>query len=137
MKKPIVVDSGPLIALYDHSDKAHSRSLQFFSRTKFQGLVTTAVIVEVSHLLSFHHEAMMDFLQWVRRGGLTVVEFTQDFHRVVELMDKYADVPMDLADATVIAACERLRTNHVLTMDSDFLIYRIHDRQVPQNFFPA
>ncbi len=52
-------------------------------------------------------------------------------------MTKYADVPMDFADATIVAACERLQIREIITLDSDFLIYRLRDRQHFHNLFPS
>ena len=135
MRRQIAVDSGPLVALFDKNDADHQRALDFFVHTRFHGLVTSAVIAEVAHLLSFHSLAMLDFLEWIHRGGLSIVELDDDFGRAIELLHKYADVPMDFADATIVAACERLGVQDVLTLDSDFLIYRLHGRRMLRNLF--
>ena len=54
------------------------------------------------------------------------------------LMEKYQDVPMDLADASLVAAAERLKLNRIFTIDSDFYVYRIHDKDafevIPSRF---
>ncbi len=52
-----------------------------------------------------------------------------DYVRLLQLMEKYRDLPMDLADATLVLAAENTRLNQIFTLDSDFLIYRIHGRQ--------
>lgn len=51
-----------------------------------------------------------------------------DYPRLLELIEQYRDRPMDLADATLVLAAERTRYRQILTLDSDFLFYRIGDR---------
>lgn len=64
---------------------------------------------------------------------LTVAEM----NRMAELMNKYRDKPMDLADASIVAAVERLGTRRVFILDGDFHVYRLADRSsfemVPQD----
>ena len=136
MPKRIAVDAGPLIALFDQSDIDHQRSLEFFASWKGRGFVTTAVIAETAHLLSFHTEAMLDFLRWLQKGAFDVEDVGGDLGRIVELMEKYRDVPMDFADATVVAACERLNVQHVATLDGDFTVYRFQRKMPFHNVFP-
>lgn len=135
MKRRIAVDSGPLVALFDKSDFDHRRAVEFFARTQFEGLVTPAVVGEVAHLLSFHHLALLDFLKWLERGALSVIEVQSDLERIIELIEKYSDLPMDYSDATVVAACERLGIKEVISFDSDFFIYRLHGRLILRNPF--
>ena len=52
-----------------------------------------------------------------------------EFMRMSALMEKYKDIPMDFADASLVAAAERLGTNRIFTLDSDFYIYRINGRK--------
>ena len=51
-----------------------------------------------------------------------------DYDRLLSLMERYSDRPMDLADATLVLAAERTGYSQILTLDSDFLFYRINDR---------
>jgi len=137
VKKRVAVDTGPLVALFDHSDADHHRARDFFFGHDFYGVVTTAVVAEVTHLLGFQPRAPVEFLRWLQRAALTIEEVTADLDRIIELMTKYGDVPMDFADATIVAACERLRIREIVTLDSDFLIYRLRDRQRFHNLFPS
>ncbi len=136
MPRLVAVDTGPLVALFDQHDSDHAQAQAFFSSWQDEGVVTTAVIAEAAHLLGYHPQAPLNFLRWVQRGALQVEEVSSDLERVIDLMAKYADVPMDFADATIVAACERRSIRHVATLDSDFVVYRLHGRQAFDNVFP-
>jgi predicted nucleic acid-binding protein len=136
VKRRVAVDSGPLVALFDPSDFYHEGAVAFFADRTVRGFITTAVIAEVTHLLEFRDDTPINFLRWLRRDAFAVEDVASDLERIIELMTKYADVPMDFADATVVAASERLGIRDVATLDSHFLIYRLHGRQIFQNHFP-
>ena len=69
------------------------------------------------------------FLAWLNAGALSLAECeSADFDRIMQLIRKYADLPMDFADASLVALCERLGIRHVATFDGDFAIYRFRDR---------
>jgi predicted nucleic acid-binding protein len=77
-------------------------------------------------------------LAWIQSGGLTVTEpEVGDFERIMELIEKYADLPMDFADAVVVALCERLGITHVASVDRHFAIYRYKGRTKLINAFLA
>ena len=91
----------------------------------------------MTHLLGYHADAPLDFLRWLTRGALDIEEVAGDLDRITELMQKYRDVPMDFADATLVSACERLGLRQIATLDADFRVYRIHGRHAFQNMFPS
>ena len=137
MKRRVAVDTGPLVALFDPSDHDHPQALAFFANPTVRGFVTTAVITEVTHLLDFRRDLPVNFLRWLKRGAFEVEDVAGDLERIVVLMAKYADVPMDFADATIVAASERLGIRDVATLDSGFTIFRLNGRQAFQNHFPC
>lgn len=68
--------------------------------------------------------------QLLTNGLLNIYDIQPaDYSRLLQLMEKYQDLPMDLADATLVLTAENTRLNQIFTLDSDFLIYRIHGRQ--------
>lgn len=133
-----LIDTGPVVALFDNSDKHYRNSLDFIKSNDCQLYITLPVIAEVVFLLDFNVNAQTDFLSWIYSGALEISEINQDdFKRISHLMKKYHELPMDFADASIISACENLETLNVATLDSDFEIYRYRDRQSFKNIFQS
>ena len=136
MPATVVIDSGPLVALFDKDDRYHAAALRFIQRLKGRAVCNLAVVTEVAYLLEFSRQAQLDFLQWVRDGALVLIEpEATDWDRILELLRKYADRPMDFTDATLVTLCERLGTRDVASVDSDFSIYRYQNRHPFRNLF--
>ena len=133
--KKLLIDSGPLIALFDASDVYHSSAVEFIRNNRYPLVTTIASITETLYLLDFNKNAQLDFLEWVYRGGVEIFPIKEnDMKRIRELMKKYKDVPMDFADACLVYAAERLNISElniseIVTIDKDFLIYRIGGRK--------
>lgn len=86
-------------------------------------------------MLDFSQQAQRDFLFWVEQT-VTIDERTvSDWSRLLALLDKYADLPADFADASLIALCERLNTRIIASVDSDFTVYRDYARKHFNNVF--
>jgi len=125
-----LIDSGPLIALFDRSDKYHQKVLAFMKTFKGQLLCSWSVITEVSHMLDFNLQVQIDFLTWCERGGLTLYEITQEeLSEIREMMQKYSDIPMDLADGTLMYMANKEKIKNIISIDSDFDIYRTLKKQ--------
>ena len=124
----ILVDTGPLVALFDASEQAHNAVVQALANlTRTDRLFTSlAVVTEVTHLLDFSVRKQLEFLQWVELGALTIEPITpQDFPALRTLMQRYTNLPMDFADATLVLLAERLGSQKILTLDRrDFTVYR-------------
>ena len=74
-----------------------------------------------------HNEAALDVLRWALRGGVAVDGAPQDaLVSVLAISERFADLPFDLADASIAEAAERLRLRRILSIDSDFDVYRDH-----------
>ncbi len=128
--KKILIDSGPLIALFDRSDKYHQASTEFIKKNRSELVTTIASITEVLHLLDFSRNAQVDFLSWVDAGAVTVEPITtDDFQRIRELIVKYSDLPMDFADACLVFLGEKMNVHKVATIDRDFDIYRLKGKK--------
>jgi predicted nucleic acid-binding protein len=123
-----VVDSGPLIALFNASDRWHAPVVTWLREHQKVRLVTTwAVLTEVCALLArrLHNEAALDFLRWTHRGALEVDRAeVNTLANVLAISVRFADLPFDLADASVAEAAARLRIGAVVSIDADFDVYR-------------
>lgn len=128
--KKVFIDSGPLIALFDTSDKYHKEAVEFIRTNSYPLITTIASITETLHLLDFNRNAQIDFLEWVNRGAVEIHSIVnEDFKRLKELTSKYRDLPMDFADSCLVLSAEKLSINTIATIDRDFSIYRINGKK--------
>lgn len=133
----IITDTGAFVALINSRDKYHTLVQPAFA-VKSEPLVTTyPVISETCHLLkrSVSLEAERLFLQTII-AGVTEVFQLHNSHllRMTKLMKKYEDLPMDLADASLVVLAEELKDGRILTIDRrDFSVYRWNNTQPFQN----
>lgn len=129
-----IIDSGPLIALFDRSDKYHSKVLDFIKSYKGKLVTSWAVITEVSHMLDFNLQVQIDFLKWCEIGGIEVYDISRtEISNIRIMMEKYIDVPMDLADATLMYIANKENIKNIVSIDSDFDIYRTLKKQSLNN----
>jgi predicted nucleic acid-binding protein len=128
--KKILIDSGPLIALFDASDEYHLSAIEFIKNNRLPLVTTLASITETLHLLDFNHNAQLDFLEWVKNGALEIHNIERaDFERIQQLTEKYLDLPMDFADSCLVFLAEKLNLNTIVTIDKDFTVYRIKGKK--------
>lgn len=122
----VLVDTGPLVALIDTNDKHHERCREA-SRSIPAPLGTVwPVITEAMYLLSFSWQAQDILWDTIQHGRLHLLPLgLEDVARMRQLMQKYRDLPMDLADAALVAAAEREHVSVIFTLDRrDFALYR-------------
>lgn len=122
----ILVDTGPLVALFDPRDDSHARCRAFLIAVR-QPLVTTVpVLTEAFHLLDPASQGAAALAQFVLERGVSVRDLDPAMlTRALELMAKYRDQPMDLADASLVVVAETSRALTVWTLDrQDFAVYR-------------
>jgi hypothetical protein len=138
----ILVDTGPLVAIADPKDVDHKpcgAALKSLKRTPLK--TTVAVLTEVFHTLGPSTRGADFVRDLVLAGAVTVWWFdAATLPRAFELMDTYADHPMDLADASLVVAAEALGTRRVFTLDrEDFGAYRIRrgHRHYPFELVPV
>lgn len=136
--KSILIDAGPLIALFDRSDKYHLKAIQFIKEFEGELWTTWPVVTEVSHMLDFNIKVQLNFLTWIERGGLKLFDLDNShLYRFTELIARFDDVPMDLADASLIVVSEVMNYKEIASIDSDFYIYRNIRNQYLTNIFMA
>jgi predicted nucleic acid-binding protein len=123
----ILVDTGPLVALFDPQDEQHERRRGTLKKIREPILTTIPVLTEAFHMLGPASIGADRLREFVEAGGLSAWFLDRAWlHRAFELMDLYADHPMDLADASLVAAAEALGTRRVFSIDRrDFETYRI------------
>ena len=134
--KNTLIDAGPLIALFNKRDKYHKQIKGFLKG--YKGLLTSTwpVITEVTHMLDFSVQAQVDFLTWVNLGGVILEDISDEgLSRIIELSKKYSDVPMDLADASLVVLSEKLRIKEIISIDSDYYVYRTINKEMVENIF--
>jgi len=126
--KSVVVDSGFLIGLFDETDSLHGRCREFLKNYRGRFLTTEAVLTEALALLSTLQQLRcLDWLADAARAGLLQVDREPlDFRGIGKLARKYADQPMDFADASVVQLAMRTGVREILTADRrDFAVYRL------------
>ena len=134
--KKCLIDAGPLIALFDKDDKFHTSMKEFIKN--FHGRLYTSwpVITEALHLLNFSVRTQMNLLKWIMHGALLIREITaEDISRIINLSEKYSDMPMDFADATLIILSETEGIEEIISIDSDFYVYRNIRNEYIKNIF--
>jgi len=122
----ILVDTGPLVALIHEDDEHHEVCKETFS-TLGESLATVwPVLTEAMYLLSFSLEAQLALWEMIECGAVEILPLgNEDVARMKELMRKYRNLPMDLADAALVRVAERERLRRIFTVDHrDFQIYR-------------
>jgi hypothetical protein len=127
----LLTDSGPLIALLDSSDSHHEWAVEQFSHLSSPLMTSEGAIAEATHLLQDAGVKPWGVLELISRE-IIVIRFDLDanLNRVLSLMKKYADTPMDFVDACLVAMTEEKQNCKLLTLDSDFRIYRRFERQM-------
>ena len=136
MQRKTLIDSGPLVALFNKDDHYHQDALKFIEWYRGEFYSSIAVVTEVCYLLDFSVSVQLDFLKWVNRGAVALDHFlSSDLSKIIRLTEKYHDVPMDFADSTLVAIGERLNIKQIATIDHDFYIYRFKRKQAFINIF--
>jgi predicted nucleic acid-binding protein len=124
-----IVDTGPLVAFFDRSERHHLWVAARIAELNAPLLVCEPVLTETIYLLARFPKAQDALLDLLQNGALTVAfrleEHIGALHR---LLRKYRDTPMSLADACVVRMAEIHENHLVLTLDSDFTVYRKHGR---------
>lgn len=132
--KPVLIDSGPLIALFNKSDRYHEVSVEFIKINKRPIITSLANITEVVSVLDYSKDAQSVFLKWIANSSIIVEDIdSADIFEISQLFEKYRNVPMDFADACIVHIAEKLQTNEIATIDSDFDIYKINGKKTFKN----
>jgi predicted nucleic acid-binding protein len=126
---PAIVDTGPLVAFFDRSERHHRWVAERVEELEAPLLICEPVLTEAIYLLARYAKAQDALFELLQNGALSVA-FRIDEHVVAlrKLLQKYRDTPMSLADACVVRMAEIHDRHAVLTLDSDFSVYRKNGR---------
>ncbi len=131
-----LIDSGPMVALFNSRDFHHREAIAFVKSWAFELVTTLPSVTEVVYLLRTCAPAQEDYLEWILRGGVRIADIAaDDLFQIKELMRKYSDRPMDFADGTLVAVAQRDDILNIATFDSDFEFYRTKSKKKLVNVF--
>lgn len=126
-----LVDTGALLALLDRDDRWHQPCADVFATLRLPLATSGAVLTELFHLVGHDRHQLITTWALLRSGAVTVLPIDDgDLPDLEALMKRYADRPMDFADATLVHLAHREGLTTVFTVDhNDFETYRIHGRK--------
>ncbi len=136
MARSVLVDTGFLVALLSRRDGNHRWAAAQSQRFPPPWSTCEAVLSEAFHLLEVHGAPALAALLR-RRAVVPTFALGENFERTLKLMEKYADIPMSLADACLVRMTEALADPVLLTTDTDFRVYRRHSRQAVPCVIPS
>jgi predicted nucleic acid-binding protein len=122
-----ILDTGPWVALIDRSESRHTECVQWLKNFSGRLYSTEAVLTEVLYILNFSIIARCAALDFVLKSVVEIVpSSTASLKKTKNLMKKYADLPMDFADATIVCLANETGMQNIVTFDQkDFSIYRL------------
>ena len=127
----ILIDTGPIVALFDKDDRYYTLCIEILKGIREPLVTTWPVVTECFYLLNFSWEVQDSLWLFIERGGIEIYPLDKGLLiRCRELMKQYHDLPMDLADATLVALADLLEVPKIFTLDhKDFSIYRLKQKK--------
>jgi predicted nucleic acid-binding protein len=128
-----LVDTGAVVALLNRADRYHAAAVEWFGHFRGTLLTTEAVVTETAYVLAAsppHQRAALVWFDRTKAAGLLEVHPVQSYAAVEAIMARYAKLPCDYADATLIALAEAASVSVIATVDQrDFSVYRLSRRK--------
>lgn len=138
MTRAALLDTGPLVAILDRREAHHPWAVAQLAQFRRPLRTCEAVIAEAFHLLHPLPRARSAILEMLAEGVLAIpFQLGEQSREVLALHQRYANVPMSLADACLVRMSELVAGSVVFTLDGDFRIYRRHGRQKIPLVIPA
>lgn len=138
MKQQVIVDTGPIVALIDANDRHHAWAVAQFADVEPPLLTCEPVISEACFLLDQTRAGSSAVFEMLLRQAIALrFRLDDQLKEVHALRAKYSDVPMSVADASLVRMAEQLSRSPVMTLDGDFKLYRKHGRHVIPLILPA
>lgn len=131
MRATGLIDTGAIFALLNPRDRWHDRCVEAFSSLRLPLATTAAVLTELFHLLGDHPQDVEAVWRFVGSGAIMLLPITdRDMPNLERLMKRYADRPMNFADASLVHVAQRESLSTICTVDyTDFETYRIEGRR--------
>jgi uncharacterized protein len=138
MNPPVLLDTGPLVAFLKAQDNFHHWAADQLDRTPFPLLTCEPVITEACFLLRNTPAGEASVLSLITDGLIQIpLHLETEAIAIQTLMNQYRSVPMSLADACLVRLAERYPDSPILTLDSDFYIYRKLKNQALSVIIPS
>lgn len=139
MRKKVLLDTGVLVAFINKREKLHSWAIEQWKMIEPPLLTCEGVITETCFLLQDVYEGEEAVMNLISRKMIQIpFQLNNDESEAIkELMKRYQNVPMSLADACLVRMSELIAGSCVLTLDSDFLVYRQNKNQIIDLIIPA
>lgn len=125
--RAVLIDTGPLVALLDRSDAHHERVVEALADIQDRLVSVWPVLVEAMYLLAFSWQAQKALWEILETGAIELLPLHEaDIPHLKSLMEKYRDLPMDMADAALVRVADREGIRRVMTLDRrDFSVYQL------------
>ena len=122
-----ILDTGPWVALIDRSESRHTECVQWLKNFSGRLYSTEAVLTEVLYILNFSITAQCAAIDFILESVVEIVpSSTESLKKTKNRMKKYADLPMDFADATIVCLATETGMQNIVTFDKkDFAIYKL------------
>lgn len=127
----ILIDTGPIVAFFDKDDRYHALCIEILKDITEPLVTTWPVLTECFYLLNFSWEVQDNLWLFIQRGGIEIHPLEKELLiQCREFIKQYRDLPMDFADATLVALADALQVPKIFTLDhKDFSIYRFKQKK--------
>lgn len=133
----MILDSGPMVAFFVQPEAHHPWAVEQFQRLRVPFYTCEPVITEICFLLERKGVDSRRFLRQVATRQIDIrFDLRAELASAIDLMSRYRDTPMSLADACLVRMSESLEDCPVLTTDGHFRVYRRNGRQVIPTIMP-
>lgn len=129
--RSVLLDTGALVALLDRSEKQHDVCVKWFQEFEGQLLTTEPVLTETTYLLGPKAQNQVRSIDFILQEGAVLIPQSRDsLARAKKFMEKYSNVPMDFADATLVALAQETDVNEIFSLDHrGFQTYRLNGKK--------
>ncbi|OGL46527.1 MAG: pilus assembly protein [Candidatus Schekmanbacteria bacterium RBG_13_48_7] len=134
----VIVDTGPIVAYLNKNDKYHEWTVAQFAQTEPPLFTCESVLSEACFLVRHFQDGAANILKLLERRLLNVrFNFDDEISATKDLLNKYKNIPISLADACLVRMSEQINGSVIFTLDSEFKIYRKNKRNIIPTIMPS